>query len=237
MRWNCPLALLFTFALSSAASASAIWLEGSYGQSSTTMTDLNDYRSAFKWNNTTLTEGSLKAFDYLGASVGHHFLFHTILSVRYETQGVHLPETSIAGASYSVADVFVYEPLYLNLDLPVHIGSWIWTVGGGVGYALNYQYHQKETGGFGEDVIWQAHPIGTRGRTSLAYRLGSHFAIFAEAFYESVKSELKAFKNYQTTSNGSPIQRGQQLTNPVTGQPVQADLSGLRYGLGLRLMF
>lgn len=227
---------LILFSASSSVHASGIWIEGLYGQSSTPMTELNQYRKGFLWNNSTASEGDLHNLNYAGASLGARFLFHTILSFRYEQRVQRLKGKDVPGTGYSVSDGFVYEPLYLMLELPMFIGNWTLTVGGGAGYALTYQYHQKLAGSQGEDVIWQGHPIGTRARVSLGYRFFRHVSLFAEGIYENVKSELTAYKDYQTTAYGQGIQMGQYLQDG-SGKKTVADLSGLSYGLGLRFMF
>jgi hypothetical protein len=218
------------------AHASGVWFEGVYGHSSVPMDGLNEYRSKLLWNGTTPTAGKIQNPDYSGASLGARFLFHTMLSFRYENQVQRLVGTSIPATSYSVCDSVIYEPISINLDLPINIGSVMFTIGGGMGYALTYQYHQKLNGGTGEDVIWQAHPVSTRARISLGYRLIRSVALFGEVNYESVKSGLKAYKDYQTTASGSAIAMNQDLKN-ANGDKTVVDLSGLRYGVGLRLMF
>jgi hypothetical protein len=225
--------LIFLFA----SIAHAAWIEGSLGESSVPMTELNAERSDFKWNGTTSTVGELKNPSYFSAGLSGHFLFHTRLGFIYESQTKQLAPTDIPSASYSVSDSFVYRAVITMLEVPFRMDGFMLTLGAGCGYAIDYQFHQKESGVYNEDVTWQSHPMVVRARASLGYNLTHHFGIFGEAIYESVSSTLTAAKDYQSTSGGSTIRQGQFLTNPNTDANVQADLSGMRYGLGIRLMF
>ena len=237
---NCiVLSLLSVSAVGAPAGAKKVprvFVEGFYGLSSVNPTDLNTARSGFVWNGTAASAGLFERLPYFGGALGVRVFRKLMLSLRYEWQRQVLSTTEV-GSGITVADYFVYSPVFLLAELPLTFRRWMFTLGGGAGYALKFEFHQQYSGTL-EDITYKANPIVFCGRASLGFNLSAHLGVFAEVLYEkAVATSLAAAQSYSAGVNGSPITAGQTFKNSAGTSDATADLSGLRYGAGLRAMF
>lgn len=211
-------------------------LEGVYGWAIVNPSDLNSARQNFIWNGTSAASGSFSKLTYFGGSFGRRLFSHLSLSVRYEQNSQALAKTDV-GSSMTVVDYFVYNPIFLLLEIPFQLKRLTFSLGGGAGYAMNYEYHQQYSG-TREDITYKANPTVLRGRVTMGFAFSKHFGVFAEACYDKVTAtSLAADKAYQATVNGTAISAGQTFKDSTGNAAAQADMSGIRYGVGLRLGF
>lgn len=212
---------------------------GHYDYAISNPKDLNDHRSTLLWNNTTPSQGKLN--NLAGFSVGAGYrLGPGFLGVEYNRASQELANTPILPTALSVRDTFEYEAAYLLYDFVIQPGpAHSFEFGGGVGYAVKYQFHNLLTNnGSQEDVYWQSNPMVYKARAAYNYHLTENFVFRIGAAYEyAVANTLTADSNHPTVLlNGSTIISGQTLRNS-SGQAVKADISGVRLHVGGALSF
>lgn len=192
--------------------------------------DLNSFSSALQWNgtNTPTSFGTLNGYS-LGAGflVGSGFL---ALEYAYGLQ--ELPSTFIPPAS-TVEYSLNYQTAYLLYDWVFSKGTnQSYELGGGVGYAMKYQYRWLyKTGGTTTEVIWQDTPIVFKVRANYNYHFTNTFWLRVGATYEfATSSNLKADSTNLGVISGQPLRY-------ATGQDVKVDISGFRLNAGLVMAF
>lgn len=216
-------------------------LLANYDYVMTNPTDLNSYGANTNWGTTTKAQGSFSNMN--GFSLGGGYLLgHGYLGVEYAYAMQDLPETIILPTSNSIQYTFDYQTIYLVYDWAFNLdANQSYEFGGGIGYAIAYQYHWiYKTGSITEEVIWQANPnpIVFKARASYNYHVSENFRIRAGATYEyATSSSLLADTTHSgLIVNGSSVIANQNLKS-ATGQNVTADISGLRLSLGLVAAF
>lgn len=211
-------------------------LEAFGGLSSVNPAALNDGRQNFIWNATGPSSGNFSSLRYLGGSFGKRIKSHLQLSLRYEQEFQILPKSE-TGLGTTTVDYFIYNPLLLMVEFPFTGKKWSFSFGGGIGYSLQYEFHQQYSG-TQEDITYVGHPIVFRGRVSIGYQLGKRVSLFVEGCYDKVSANsLATTKNYLMTVNGTAITSGQTFNDASGNDPVKVDMSGIRYGGGLRVTF
>lgn len=232
------LSIVFFEPLAGAAPTDAQFLfEANYRGSLVDPAELNQARSSLKWNNTTPSSGEFDQLTGYTVTLGYRLFEQMLVLISYEDNLQQLPTTAISGASYTIADSFHYKPIFLMLDYPFLLSESITlSVRAGIGYSLLFEFYEKNVGGNGELVTWEGSAMPLRAGITLNYELFSGFGLFADALYEQVESSsLKAKQTYVTTINAAAIQKGQSYKNLNSGSSSAADLSGLRYGVGIRV--
>lgn len=214
-------------------------LLGMYDYAMSNPKDLNDHRSTLLWNNTTASQGKIN--NLAGFSVGAGYrLGPGFVGFEYNRASQEQANTPILPTTLSVRDTFEYEAAYFLYDFVIQPGpSHSFEFGGGVGYAVKFQFHNLLTNnGSQEDVYWQSNPMVYKARAAYNYHLTENFVFRLGAAYEyAVANSLTADSNHPTvTINGSTIISGQTLRNS-SGATVKADISGLRLHVGGALSF
>ena len=193
---------------------------------------LNDTRANTLWGSTTPTRGTFSGLN--GFSVGGSLLMGPgYLGAEYAFAVQELDDTLIVPTTNKVHDSFDYQSVYAVYDLAYEINeSSSWEVGGGIGYAVTYQYHNVfESNGTTEEVIWQANPILFKVRAFYNYHFSENLRARLGASYEYATSDqLTADSNHPTIGTG--IISGQPLRN-TGGQNQVVDMSGLRLSAGI----
>jgi hypothetical protein len=213
-----------------------LMFESAYGFSSVSPLGMNSALNDFQWPGSVNAPGPINDLQYLAVGVGYKIKNWAYVVIRYEQSQQSMLPVVISPTTYSVTNSFLYYPIYLLADVPVyHYGSFYVSGIAGVGYALKYELHQTENPG--EDVTWKANPIVYRVGTNVGFSFADNFDLFADIFYEMVTSKLKAESSYATTFNGTAITQGQYFADENSGAIINVNMSGLRYGLGVRLRF
>lgn len=212
---------------------------GGYDYSMIAPGDLNDYRARQQWNNTTPSQGTFNSMH--GFTVGGGLrLGPGYFGVEYNRSYQELNNTQITATTTFVQDTFEYESVFAIYDLGFEINeSNSFEIGGGVGYALKYRYHNVLTAnGVQEDVYWQDQPIAFKLRAFYNYHFTPNIMIRAGGTYEYVTSnDMTVDGNHPTVVvNGAAIINGQKLRNQ-DGSNVTVDMSGLRLSIGAAVAF
>jgi hypothetical protein len=193
---------------------------------------LNDTRANTLWGTTTATRGNFSGLN--GFSVGGSLLVGPgYLGAEYAYAIQELDETLIIPTTTRAHDTFDYSSIYAVYDLAYVIDNQSsWDVGGGIGYALTYQFHNVfESNGTTEEVIWQANPILFKVRAGYSYHFSENVRARLGATYEYATSDqLTADSNHPTIGTG--IITGQPLRN-TSGSNQVVDMSGFRLSAGL----
>lgn len=203
--------------------------------------DLNNYDSNTNWGNTTKAQGSF--YNMNGYSVGGGYLLgNGYLGLEYAFGMQELPVTAIIPTINTIQYTFDYSTIYAVYDWVFNLASnQSYELGGGVGYALTYQYHWIfKSGSTLEEVIWQANPnpIVFKARASYNYHFTENFRLRAAATYEyATNSNLLADSSHSgLIINGTSVIANNSL-KAANGQSVTADISGLRLSVGLIAAF
>lgn len=193
---------------------------------------LNDTRAKTLWGTTTATRGQFSGLN--GFSVGGSVLVGPgYLGAEYAFAVQELDDTQIIPTTNKVHDSFDYQSVYAVYDLNYNISeNSSWEVGGGIGYAVTYQYHNVfDSSGTKEEVIWQANPILAKVRAAYNYHFSENLRVRVGVGYEYATSDqLTADSNHPTIGTG--IISGQPLRNTSGGNQV-VDMSGLRLSAGI----
>lgn len=202
--------------------------------------DLNDQRSATMWDNTTRSEGNFNALG--GFTVGGGYrLGPGFVGIEYNHDSQELANTLILPSNTkSIRDTFEYDAVYALYDLVYQPSlNHSFEVGGGVGYAIKYEFHNiLSNSGTTEDLYWQDHPLVFKVRANYNYHINENFIVRAGADYEyATSSNMTADSSHPSIIiNGGTVISGQTLrTN--TGQDVKVDMSGFRLHIGGVLAF
>lgn len=204
----------------------------------TNPSELNDFGATFNWGNTTKAQGSFGTMN--GFSLGAGYLMgNGFLGFEYSYGAQELPKTTIVPTSNTIQYTFDYQAIYVLYDWTFGLGKdQSYELGGGIGYALKYQYHWiLTTGPTIEELIWQANPITFKIRANYNYHFSNTFRIRAGATYEyATSSSLKADSSHPgITVDNVGVVAGQNLSS--AGRDVKVDISGLRLNAGLVLAF
>jgi hypothetical protein len=196
--------------------------------------DINRFRSTTLWNGTTATRGT---FDLMNGFTlgGAYQLGSGYAGLEYSFANQELPATSVPPGLFSIQDTLQYQSVYLVYDWVKEINAnHSYELGGGLGYALRYEFHWiNKTSTGTDDVIWQANPLVAKLRAAYNY----HFS-------HNVKARIGI--TYEYTPATSLSADGAHPTGPVTsgqvlryssGQTVNLDISGLRLNAGLVVAF
>lgn len=187
---------------------------------------LNDYRATTLWNSTTVAQGTFGGMN--GFSVGGSYLLGPgYLGVEYAFASQELSNTTIAASTTSVHDTFDYQTVYGVYDLAYDINETSsYEFGGGIGYALNYQFHNIFTnGGTTEDVLWSSNPIVFKVRGYYNYHFSENIRARVGASYEYATSDnLTSDSAHPTVGTG--IISGQAFGHVV-------NMSGVRLSAGI----
>lgn len=201
--------------------------------------DLNDYRSKQLWNNTTASQGTFSGMQGFtvggGLKAGPGFL-----GLEYSRSFEELPNTQIGATTTYVQDTFEYESIYALYDYVIVIDqNQSLELGGGIGYAMKYQYHNFLTSnGVQEDVVWKDEPMAFKVRAYYHYHFTPNVILRAGGSYEYVtSSDMKSDANHPTVVvNGAAVINGQKLRK-ASGENVKVDMSGLRLSIGATFAF
>lgn len=195
--------------------------------------DLNDFRAGTTFGGTTRTQGTFNAMN--GFNIGAAYLLGPgYVGVEYNAANQELPRTIITPTTATVQDTIQFQSVYLTYDWVKSINSSSsYEFGGGVGYALKYEFHWVITNGGTDDVIWQANPIVAKLRGAYNYHFSNHVKATIGAAYEyATSNSMTADANHAAVA----VTSGQTLRY-ASGQDVKVDLSGLRVNAGLILGF
>lgn len=219
---------------SSGPHSKGIMVEAVYGASSVSPSTMNTALNNYQWQNSVYAKGPINDLQFFALAFGYKIGRWGYLKLRYEQQWQTMLPVLVSSTTYSITNEFKYQPIYLIYEMPLY-RSGLFSVSGiaGVGYAIVYELHQSENPG--EDVTWQANPIPYRIGTNINYSFADNFDLFLDIFFEGVSSKLKAASSYSTTL--TPVTSGQYFTDQGSGSVVNANLSGLRYGLGVKIRF
>ncbi|AGH95477.1 hypothetical protein [Pseudobdellovibrio exovorus] len=212
---------------------------GGYEYSLVSPSDLNDYRSRQLWNNTTASQGTFSSMN--GFTVGGGMrLGSGFLGLEYTRSFQELNNTQVTATTTFIQDTFEYESVFALYDLAFEIDDQnSFELGGGIGYALKYRYHNVLTAnGVQEDVYWQDQPMAFKVRAFYNYHFTPNIIIRAGGQYEYVTSgDMTVDGNHPTVVvNGGAIINGQKLRNQ-DGSAVKVDMSGLRLSIGAAVAF
>ncbi len=214
-------------------------IAASYDLASVAPGDLNSYRQSVLWNGQP-TSGSFNLLSGYSVSLGMA-VSNGFVSLQYTSLSQMLPSSTVAGTSISIDDSFHYNVVYLIYDFDVYKrDSILWGLGAGLGKSLAYDFHQNSTGSSNltEDVVWGADVIPVQLRTFLSYAFYNTLRLVLDVKYEIVANELKAKDDYKRMINGVPITKGQTLqTTGLNRSNINVDMSGLRAGLGIAILF
>lgn len=195
--------------------------------------DLNDYRAGVTFGGTTRSQGTFNAMN--GFNIGAGYLLGPgYLGVEYNGANQELQSTVITPTSATVQDTIQYQSVYLTYDFvkPINASS-SFEFGGGIGYALKYEFHWVIKNGGTDDVIWQANPVVAKLRGAYNYHFSNNVKATIGAAYEyATSSTMTADANHAAVG----VVSGQNLRY-ATGQDVKVDISGLRVNVGLILGF
>lgn len=210
-----------------------------YVYSMTSPGDLNSYRGSQLWNNTTPSQGTFAGMQ--GFTVGGGLRAGPgFLGLEYNRNFEELPNTQIGATTTYVQDTLEYESIYALYDYVITIDSnQSFELGGGIGYALKYQYHNfLSSNGVQEDVVWKDQPMAFKVRAFYHYHFTPNILLRAGAQYEYVtSSNMTSDANHPTVVvNGAAVLNGQKLRKS-TGEDVKVDLSGLRLSVGATFAF
>jgi hypothetical protein len=201
--------------------------------------DLNDQRSNLQWNGTTKAQGTFGALS--GFSVGAGIKVEEgFLGLEFNHSTQELQNTLINPTTTSIQDTIQYEAVYAVYDFVIPRGTYSYELGGGIGYATKFQFHNLLTNnGVTEDINWQANPVVAKVRAHFNYHFSDNIRARVGAAYEyATSSSMTSDANHPTVIyNGSSVISGQSLKNTSNGQDVKVDLSGLRLSAGLVVAF
>ena len=216
-------------------------LLANYDYIMTNPNDLNTYGSNTSWGGTTKAQGDFSNMN--GYSLGGGYLIgNGYLGVEYAYGMQDLPTTNIIATTNTIQYTFDYQTIYVLYDWTFNFGiNQSYEFGGGIGYAIAYQYHWVyKTNSVLEEVIWQAHPspILFKVRASYSYHFSENLRLRAGATYEYITSSniLADTTHSGLIVNGSGIIANQNLKS-ASGQNVTIDMSGLRLSVGLVAAF
>lgn len=214
-------------------------LLANYNYSLITPNDLNDYRAGLLWNNTTRTQGTFNNLQ--GFSIGAGYKVEDgFLGIEYSHEFQELTNTAIQPSTLYVQDTFEYDAIYAVYDYVIDRGNYSYELGGGIGYAIKYQYHNLlSNNGATEDVYWEANPIVAKVRAHFNYHFSDNVRARVGAAYEyATSSSMQADSNHTSvTINGSSVRSGQSLKKIGTNDDVTVDMSGLRLTAGIVVAF
>jgi len=204
----------------------------------TNPSDLNNFGAGFTWGGTTKAQGSFGNMN--GYTLGASYLAGSgFLGFEYSYGVQELTKTTVIPTSDTIQYTFDYQTMYALYDWVFNRGSnQSFELGGGIGYALKYQYHMiKASGSTIEELIWQANPITFKIRAHYNYHFSNNFRLRVGATYEyATSSSLRADSSHPgITINGVGIVSGQNMA--VNGQDVKVDISGLRLNAGVVVAF
>jgi hypothetical protein len=219
------LALLFAFS----ARAEFVYLEGYVGQASVNPVGLNNAIADNIWNTTAASPGKFNSLNYMAVQAGLQVFPFIFVGLRYEQVSKELP-SGTAGTGKTVQDTFNYTPVILMIEASTpSLFSFVFTGGFGIGTALTYEFHEKYSG-TGENITYSDNPMILRARGEVAYMFLPVLGLSFELIYDTIKSSgVTANSDYVATFNGTAIKKGDKFSG--------VDMSGLRYGVGLRFAF
>lgn len=209
-------------------------LMANYDYIMTNPSDLNNFNKGIVWNGTTQVQNSFSNLN--GFTIGFGYLIgNGYLGFEYSLASQQLPSTTIIPTSQTIQNTLDYQPLYISYDWLFSQGpKQSYELGGGLGYAMKYQYHWLlSNAGTTEEVIWQANPILFKVRANYNYHFSNNIRIRLGAAYEyATSSSLKADSSHPTLG----VTSGQNL-RWAGGQDVKVDMSGFRLNAGLVVAF
>lgn len=195
--------------------------------------DLNDFRAGTTFGGTTRSQGTFNAMN--GFNIGAGYLLGPgYLGLEYNAANQELPTTTITPTSATVQDTVQFQSIYLTYDWVNNINAnSSYEFGGGLGYALKYEFHWVLTNGGTDDVIWKANPIVAKLRGAYNYHFSKNVKASIGAAYEyATSSSMSADANHPAVA----VTSGQTLRY-ASGQDVKVDLSDFRFNVGLILGF